>query len=283
MIFTVPTISPATTGLKAGSVATVMASSTALMRSIASRSTTRMPGRVGKEIGAAGEGRARPRLRARERCRERCAASFSPTSSASSRAATRRRCRRRRGARHLRRDDAALLHHDVARPHRMRGDGADRLGDRDRAELHAAAPRGRVRSVATISAEDRDGDLRRRDRADVEADRRMDARELGLGEAGRASGARRAAHASSASRARRYRSTPPAAPPSSAGSSIFGSWVSATKRRVAVEAELAAAPRRAIRRRPHVGKALGRRKGGARIDRSSCRGRGAAPSARAPG
>jgi hypothetical protein len=43
MIFTVPIISPSTTGLKAGRVATVIASWTALMRSMPALSTTSTP------------------------------------------------------------------------------------------------------------------------------------------------------------------------------------------------------------------------------------------------
>ncbi len=55
MILTVAIISPSTTGLNAGSVAKVIASSTRLSRSMASRSTTSTPGVFRKQVGAAGE------------------------------------------------------------------------------------------------------------------------------------------------------------------------------------------------------------------------------------
>ena len=59
-----------------------------------------------------------------------------------------------------------------------------RLGDRHRAEFHAALLRaGSCRSGARDLAHDRDRDLGRRHRADVEPDRRMDARERGVGDA----------------------------------------------------------------------------------------------------
>ena len=56
MILTVAIISPSTTGLKAGSVAKVIASSTRLMRSTASLVDHQHAGLLGEQIGAAGEG-----------------------------------------------------------------------------------------------------------------------------------------------------------------------------------------------------------------------------------
>ena len=88
MIFTVAIISPATTGLKAGSVAKVIASSTRLSRSTASLSTTRTPGACANRL-------ARP-VKARSTCTPSpatalaisAAATSSETSPGSSRATT---------------------------------------------------------------------------------------------------------------------------------------------------------------------------------------------------
>ena len=92
----------------------------------------------------------------------------------------------------------------------------------------------------------------------------MDAR-APVVEAGLASAARPASRASSASRARRYRSIGASAPRPARDRRSSGSWVSATKAREASSA-LLQRRRPAIRPGRHVGKALRRREGGARID-----------------
>jgi hypothetical protein len=84
MIFTVAIISPSTTGLKAGSVANVIASSTRLSRSIASAVHHQHAGPFGEQVGAAGEGAVDAHALARHGPRLAAAASSSDTSPGSS-------------------------------------------------------------------------------------------------------------------------------------------------------------------------------------------------------
>ena len=96
-------------------------------------------------------------------------------------------------------DQRALLQHQRALPDAMHGGRAKRILGRYAAEFHDAAfphptvPRKRARDWEGVCVRlgvqpvgnlrhDGDRDLRRRYRADVEADRRMDARQIGVGQ-----------------------------------------------------------------------------------------------------
>ena len=115
-------------------------------------------------------------------------------------------------------------------------------------------------------AEDRERDLGRRDRADIEPDRRVDAGESPPRRNRPPSAARRGGHASSGCRARRYRSTPNAAP-LPARDRRSSDHASARRRRCSRRARASRSPRPAIPVSSVTsGKALRRREGGARID-----------------
>ena len=108
-------------------------------------------------------------------------------------------------------DQRALLEHQAALADGMHRGGADAppcggTGPNFMTPPPQALAPAPARSRAVISRHDRDRDLGRRDRADVEPDRRMDAREIGVAQRPAPSAARRGARGFSASRARRYRS-----------------------------------------------------------------------------
>ena len=88
MIFTVPIISPATTGLNAGNVAKVIASSMRLIASIASLSTTSMPALAANRLQRPVKARSVSTASPPKAAAMRAAASSSPTSPASMRATT---------------------------------------------------------------------------------------------------------------------------------------------------------------------------------------------------
>ena len=86
--------------------------------------------------------------------------------------------------------------------------------------------------------DDREGDLGRALRADIEADRGVNARRVARRRRRLEAAARRVWHASSGSPARRHRRRRRRAPQISAGSSIFGSWVSAISAVRRIQADL---------------------------------------------
>ena len=128
MIFTVAIISPSTTGLNAGSVASVTASSMRLSRSIASLSSTSTPGRFGEQIAAPGEGAVGAHALALDGRGDiggglilRHVAGFQPRHHDFLDAR-----RLQRG--HFRRpDQRALLEHEIALADRMHRGGAERI------------------------------------------------------------------------------------------------------------------------------------------------------------
>ena len=131
-------------------------------------------------------------------------------------------------------DQRALLQHEAVLANAVDRDAADRVGRLHRAELHAgsftaaaSAPFG-MRSSRGDLRHDRDGDLGGRDRADRNADRRVNARQRRFGNAQQLQpldalrmGFARAERAD-------IEAVPSQAHAISAGSSIFGSCVSAT-------------------------------------------------------
>ena len=153
MIFTVAIISPSTTGLNAGSVANVIASSTRLSRSMASLLDHQHAGRFREQIGAAGEGavdmHALPRHGLGDLGRGlvlRDVARLEPRHHDLLDAGRLQR-RDLRGP-----DQRALLEHERALADGVDGGGALGVPRRDRAELHEALPHdGSWRSRCVIS------------------------------------------------------------------------------------------------------------------------------------
>ena len=86
-------------------------------------------------------------------------------------------------------DQRALLEHQRALADGMHRGAADGLAGGDRSEFHDAALTDRTFGFRFLAQplgdlrHDRDRDLRRRNRADIEADRRMDAGNVGVAQA----------------------------------------------------------------------------------------------------
>ncbi len=282
MILTVAIISPATTGLKAGSVANVIASSTRLRRSIASLSTTSTPAVSANRL-------ARP-VKARSTCTPSpataaaisAAAASSDTSPGSSRATT---ISAMPAA-----SSAAISAWPISVPFlstrppwriEWTATAPSASADRHRAELHERLLR-RLAQPRRDLAHDGDRDLGGRDRADVEPDRRMDARDRGVGQALRLQpldaagvGLLRAERADIEAVARERMGERGIVDLRIVGERDEGG--------VAVDAERRQRHVRPFGDHLHVGKALGRGEGGARIDDGHVVAEKPARSAPAPG
>ena len=152
MIFTVAIISPSTTGLNAGSVANVIASSMRLSAVDRLLVDHQHAGLVGEQVGAAGEGaidmHPLPRHRLGDLGRGLVLGDVARLEPRHHDVLDAGRLQRR----DLRRpDQRALLEHERALADGVDGGGAFGVARRDRAELHAAPHAGSSRSRWVIS------------------------------------------------------------------------------------------------------------------------------------
>src|ERR1700682_1761646 len=153
MSLTVAIISPSTTGLKAASVANVMASSTPLMRSTAARSTTSTPALAANRLARPVKARSTLTPSPATACAMLAAAEASGTSPAPV-GPPHDDCLRPGAGQRLDfsgADRGALLEHQRSLTQGVNGDAADRVRRTGGAAFYAAASFG-SRSCAVISA-----------------------------------------------------------------------------------------------------------------------------------
>ena len=210
MSLTVAIISPSTTGLKAASVAKVMASSTPLMRSTAARSTTSTPACAANRLARPVKARSTLTPSPATACAMLAAATSSETSPVLQPhhddfldAGLVERLDLG-GA-----DRGALLQHQRSLTQGVDGDAADRVGRTGGTEFHAACFFffGGQPQLRGDLGHDRDRDLGRRHRADRQARSARECARCRHPWRPAPSAARRAWRGSFASRARRYRSS----------------------------------------------------------------------------